>query len=157
MNEEVNYKGHTYRWADNQWYDAQTNIIPPRVIQQELNLRFRNTQPAKPKTKKAKTILNKRIRETIGPLIVNFVQERYAETQSFVPRDEIAAYLLSHPQANTFLQEAYAQSPKERGFEWYVGNQVDWLGGDVGTDRSEFGHLLEKTTLADGKRGYRPK
>ena len=162
MNHMVEHNGHSYHWSGDTWIDNATYMPPPGIVQQELNHRFGHIveRPATTGKKRpgSTSSESKAIQKTIGPIIVDFVRRRYAETQSFVHRDEITAHLLAHPEACTFLQQAYAQTEQKRSFEWYVGNQVDWLGADYeDPSRSEFDHLLEKGEMVDGKKGYRPR
>jgi len=163
MDKTFELNGRTYRWTGNGWVDAKTFLSPPGILQQELNHRFGYlvNKPA-PHSKKQHTASQssdgKGIQKTIGPIIVDFVRRRYDETHDFVHRDEIAQYLLNHPEARTFLQEAYSQTEQKMAFEGYVGNQVDWLSANYGDpSRSEYEHTLEKADMADGKKGYRPK
>ncbi|MCB8922994.1 MAG: hypothetical protein H6662_15510 [Ardenticatenaceae bacterium] len=152
--------GRSYYWSGDAWLNAQTYIKPPGVVQQELSRRYghRVNKPETSRKKQRLTAESKGIQKTIGPIIVDFIYQRYAETHDYVSRDEIRDYLLSHPEASAFLREAYEQTEEKRTFEWYVGNQVDWLSANYeNPDRSEFEHLLEKVDLADGKKGYRPQ
>ncbi|MBP6468897.1 MAG: hypothetical protein KBE23_09760 [Chloroflexi bacterium] len=163
MSELVELNGRYYRWSGDVWLDAQTYVSPPGVIQQELNSRYGHlvgataVVPKKPKTAPPSSA-SKGIQKTIGPIIFDFVRYRYAETQDFVHRDEIAQHLLDHAEARAFLQQAYAQTDQKMTFENYVGNQVDWLSANMeDPNRSEFKDLLEKGEMADGKKGFRPR
>lgn len=165
MNEkEVHeFNGRSYRWSGGVWVDAQTYVSPPGVIQQELNGRYGHlVGMGTAVSHKAKAAppgsAGKGIQKTIGPIIFDFVRCRYAETQDFVHRDEIAQHLLDHPEASAFLQQAYEQTGQKMTFEHYVGNQVDWLSANMeDPSRSEFKDLLEKGEMADGKKGFRPR
>lgn len=157
MSRSVTYNGKTYRWSGKQWLDTVTYMPPPGVVQQELNHRFHRDK-VKANRKATQRKKTKAIQETIGPIIVDYIQRQYVQTNEFVHRDDIAAYLLSHPEACSFLQEAYAKTDQKHDFEWYVGNQVDWLSANYGNPNcSEVDHLLEKAVMPDGKKGYRPK
>jgi len=155
--------GRVYRYIEGVWMDAETYVSPPDIIEQELNRRFGDlvghvtAVSKKPKTASPSSA-GKGIQKTIGPIIFGFVRYRYAETQDFVHRDEIAQHLLDHPEASAFLQQAYAQTDQKMTFENYVGNQVDWLSANMeDPSRSEFNDLLEKGEMADGKKGFRPR
>ncbi len=155
--------GRTYSYIEGVWMDAQSYVSPPDTIEQELNRRYGDlvgqvtAVSRKPKTA-PQSSEGKGIQKTIGPIIFDFVRYRYAETQDFVHRDEIVQYLLDHPEASAFLQQAYAQTDQKMTFEGYVGNQVDWLSASLeDTSRSEFKDLLEKGEMADGKKGFRPR
>ncbi|MCA9875829.1 MAG: hypothetical protein KC441_19290 [Anaerolineales bacterium] len=155
--------GRSYRWSGDVWLDAQTYVSPPGVIQQELNGRYGHlvgvkTAVSRKPTSTPSSSAGKGIQKTIGPIIFGFVRYRYAETQDFVHRDEIAQHLLDHPEASAFLQQAYAQTDQKMTFEHYVGNQVDWLSANMeDPSRSEFNDLSEKGEMADGKKGFRPR
>jgi len=150
MDKTFELNGRTYRWTGNGWVDAKTFLSPPGVLQQELNHRFGHLldKPDPSPQKQPSAIQNresKDIQKTIGPIIVDFVRRRYDETQDFVHRDAIAQYLLNHPEARGFLQEAYSQTEQKMTFEGYVGNQVDWLSANYGDpSRSEYEHILER-------------
>lgn len=155
--------GRTYRFIEGVWMDAVTYVSPPDTIEQELNRRFGDlvgqVTAVSRKTKAAPhNSEGKGIQNTIGPIIFDYVRYRYAETQDFVHRDEIAQHLLDHPEASAFLQQAYAQTDQKMTFEHYVGNQVDWLSANLeDPNRTEFKDLLEKGEMADGKKGFRPR
>lgn len=161
MNETVEYEGNRYLWSNGRWLDAKTHMPPPGYVQSDLNHLFRHLVQPAPDPKKrtaSKSSQSKEIQQTIGPIIIAFVRQCFAETNNFVHRDEIVAHLFAHAKALSFLQKAYAASPQQRDFEWYVGNQVDWLGANLEDEsRTEFDDLLVKTEMPDGKRGYRPK
>ena len=163
MSDIFELNGRSYRWVGGSWLDAQTYISPPGVIQQELNHRYghlveKEMAVRKKRQRSSSSSQSKSIQKTIGPIIVDFVRQRYFETHTDVGRDEITKYLLNHPEASAFLRQTYAQTKQEQSFTWYVGNQVDWFSADYeNPNRSEYNHLLEKTILPDGKKGYRPK
>lgn len=161
MNETVEYEGDCYFWSDGRWLNAKTYMPPPGHIQNELNHRFGHLgqpTPSKKKSATNKSSQSKEIQKTLGPIIVAFVQQQFAESHNFVHRDEIVAHLLAHPQAYPFLQQAYQATPQQMNFERYVGNQVDWLGANLeDPDRTQLDDRLAKVEMADGKRGYWPK
>lgn len=164
MNEKIfNLNGREYRWIGNRWVDAKTYLVVPGTLQQELNHRFSHllgrSQPTIQKVQSGTpNSEDKGIQETIGPIIVEFIRHRYGKTHTFVSRDDIAIHLLDHSQARPFLRAAYEQTEKKKGFGWYVGNQVDWFSAHFGEEsHSEYGLVLEKAELEDGKKGYRPR
>lgn len=155
--------GNLYRWSGGVWLDAQTHISPPSVTQQELNRRYGHlvgveTAMRKKQKTTSKSGTDKGIQKTIGPIMVAFIYSRYAETQDFVHGDEIAAHLLDRPEAVAFLRQVYAQTEQAKSFEDYVANQVSWLGANLDDpNRPDYDEVVEKTKMADGKTGYRPK
>lgn len=161
MNETAEYDGNNYFWSNGRWLDAKTYMPPPGRIQNELNHRFGHlAQPTKSKKKSttSKSSQSKEIQKTLGPIMAAFVRQRFAETNDFVHRDEIVAHLFEQPKVLAFLQQAYADSPQQKDFDWYVGNQIDWLGANLeNPNRTQLDDVLVKRTMPDGKRGYRPK
>jgi len=165
MNNEGKFElnGEHYRWSGSEWINAQTRVSVSRVIQRELTLRYGHlmgvelTSQKRP-NKVSKSSKSKEIQETIGPIMLDFIRCRYSEIDDYVPRDEIRDYLLNHSEASAFLRLAYSLTEEKRTFEWYVGNQVDWLSANLeDPSRSEFKDLLEKGKMVDGKKGFRPR
>ena len=158
MSIEVRLDNQAYLWSGEQWLNADTFISPPGIVQQQLNRRYQHLigQTTIGKKQRSQSGKNKGIQVYIGPLIVDFVKQRYGETEMAVSRDDIADYLLNHAEARTFLSEAYQKTDKKRSFEWYVANQVDWLSAAYTEHRSELQYLLERFELEDGKKAYQP-
>ncbi|MCA9970237.1 MAG: hypothetical protein KC425_08480 [Anaerolineales bacterium] len=157
----VKHNGVSYQWDGSRWIAVDTFMPPPKVIQSELNrLHGHRLQQPAPSRRQAKFggSGSKGIQNTVGPIIVDFINRTFAETNEWVHRNAVAAYLLAHPEANAFLRQAYAQTEQLRAFEEYVGNQVDWLGANLDANgRFHYADILEKTTMPDGLKGYRPK
>jgi hypothetical protein len=155
--------GIEYFWMGSGWVYADSHLAVPGVLGQALDHHFGHiVGQARPASKKDRSATSggedKGIQKTIGPIIVDFIRERYDKTHTFVSRDELARHLFGHPQAQPFLRAAYEKTEKIQSFEWYVGNQVDWFSANFGdASHSEYGMVLEKKELADGKKGYRPR
>lgn len=151
--------GRTYRWDGSQWIDANTFMSPPAVIVRRLDRRFGHLTgsapvPAstKPKRKREST---DRIQDVVGPEIVKFVQQRFAETQDWVQRDEIRQGLLDDEKTRAYLKRKYGQTGQKMTFRAYVGNQIDHLSARITREASEHTDQLERTKI-DGVWAYRP-
>lgn len=157
MSVRVEYEGVIYRFSGNEWLNSTTYMPPPKVVQRELNARFRHliVEPVKRTSQRSTTSAkSKSILQTIGPLIIEFIRNRFTKTGNFVHRDEIVHYLVQHKKASAFLHEAHKQTAQQMTFEQYVGNQIDWLSARFETlGKTDF-HTLEKVTMLDGKKGY---
>ena len=95
------------------------------------------------------------IQEFLAPLIHDIICKTYEKTQAYVPRDMIQEALLIQPKARVFLEQAYQSEPRTHDFNWYIGNQVDWLSAHLTQNLSEYNYRLGRQKR-DGKWAYRP-
>jgi hypothetical protein len=152
--------GRTYRWGGSQWIDAETFMSPPAVIVRRLDRRFGHltgsapvpSPTPKPKRKRKST---ERIQDVVGPKVVRFIQQRFANTQDWVQRDEIRQGLLEDEKTHPYLTKRYGQTGQKMTFRAYVGNQIDHLSARITKEASQHTDQLERKKI-DGVWAYRP-
>jgi hypothetical protein len=164
---KITHNGRTYTRSGNDWYDEQ-NLKVNQQIAAELNRHYAHvpTPVAKPvarpekrkrvNRKAGRSVEEEAIQLIIGPVIVDVIGRLQKKATAYVTREEIIAALLEDSEARHFLWEFYRRQTRANPFEWYVGNQVDWLGALMTKDVAGYDWPLERKKVG-GKWAYRPR
>lgn len=163
MNNIINYKGTDYLLLRGRWVNAQTYLAPTKIILRELELLTCNEQNNPKEINSIRSQSNNpkrrdRIQDIVGPKIVQFVKQRFEETQYWVTRDEIREALLADEKIHTYLKSKHEQTKQCKTFFEYVGNQIDHLSARITTQTSEHtGQLVQSDEKINDCWAYRPK
>jgi hypothetical protein len=67
------------------------------------------------------------LQQGLWPHFLHVVKGLYEHSGDFVQRPEIVQELINRPTGCALLLQAYDASSRTHTFEWYVGNQIDWI------------------------------
>ncbi len=75
--------------------------------------------------------------DDIFPIIAEAIDSLCQDGKSYAEHEEIAAYLLRHPQASGYIKSACKASDKCRSQAWMAGNMIAWFSkGYTGVTRA---------------------